>query len=477
MCKLIIIFILCLLCGLPAFCTGFGNLTQWDVQTTGSNSNGGGFDPGVVAPGTDASEGSPTAFTDLVAVTTTATSATLSFGTASPGNFIYITGGTGCNTGRFEILSQSAGTATFNATLGTGTCSGNAYGPFLTIAGAIAAEVNNCNAVWIKAGAYALTATLNTPTGTGSCVGLFEGYGTTHGDLASRPALTGSGSSFNMFTFGGAAGLVNLSFANSTTGAEVYVQNFATFIYDCLFTVISGDSGFYNSNGSSYMVLIGNEFAGAGGAIYNALGNNPSAFYVIGNYFHSTGTCIWDGNSGNGGYGPWYIANNVFSGCSYGIYRQNNTVMQYQIIGNVFYNSTHDGLNLQGIFNGPYPLLIYNNIFYGNGGYGINLGVATGTGLYFTAANAFGSNVSGNNNYTAAGPIADVTLTADPFVSGGGGNFALNTTAGGGAVLKASGFPGITPMGTGYLDIGALQSQAPAGGGLMRNPSLQGIPQ
>ena len=42
---------------------GDGNahpLTQWDVQTTGSNSNGGGFDPGVVAPGTDASEGSRT---------------------------------------------------------------------------------------------------------------------------------------------------------------------------------------------------------------------------------------------------------------------------------------------------------------------------------------------------------------------------------------------------------------------------------
>jgi hypothetical protein len=265
-----------------------------------------------------------------------------------------------------------------------------------------------------------------------------------------------------MFVTGGAAtALVNLSFANATTGAEVYAQA-NEFIYDCLFTVISGDSGFYNSNGSGYMVLIGNEFAGAGNAVYNALGNNPSSFYVIGNYFHSTGNCIWDGNSSNGGYGPWYIANNVFSGCSYGIYRQNNTVMQYQIVGNVFYNSTHDGLNLQGIFNGLYPLMIYNNIFYGNGGYGINLQYTAGSGLYFTAANAFGSNVSGNNNYTANGPIADITLSASPFI--GSGNFALNTTTGGGAALKGTGFPGITPMGTGYLDIGALQSKSSSGG-------------
>jgi hypothetical protein len=106
--------------------------------------------------------------------------------------------------------------------------------------------------------------------------------------------------------------------------------------------------------------------------------------------------------------------------------------------------------------------MIYNNIFYGNGGYGINLQYTAGSGLYFTAANAFGSNVSGNNNYTANGPIADITLSASPFI--GSGNFALNTTTGGGAALKGTGFPGITPMGTGYLDIGALQSKSSSGG-------------
>ena len=55
-----------------------------------------------------------------------------------------------------------------------------------------------------------------------------------------------------------------------------------------------------------------------------------------------------------------------------------------------------------------------------------------------------------------------MNLTANPFV--GGSNFALNSTSGGGAALKAKGFPGITPAGTGYADIGALQSQGSAGG-------------
>jgi hypothetical protein len=51
-----------------------------------------------------------------------------------------------------------------------------------------------------------------------------------------------------------------------------------------------------------------------------------------------------------------------------------------------------------------------------------------------------------------------VALTADPFVSGSTGNFALNTTSGGGPLLKAAGFPA-------NVDIGATQSSTGGGGG------------
>jgi hypothetical protein len=39
----------------------------------------------------------------------------------------------------------------------------------------------------------------------------------------------------------------------------------------------------------------------------------------------------------------------------------------------------------------------------------------------------------------------------------------LNSTTGGGALLKGAGFPGATILGTGGVDIGPLQSQASAG--------------
>lgn len=54
-----------------------------------------------------------------------------------------------------------------------------------------------------------------------------------------------------------------------------------------------------------------------------------------------------------------------------------------------------------------------------------------------------------------------VTLTADPYVSVGTDNLALNNTPGGGAACRAAGIPGVFPGGatTGYLDIGAVQHQ------------------
>ena len=76
--------------------------------------------------------------------------------------------------------------------------------------------------------------------------------------------------------------------------------------------------------------------------------------------------------------------------------------------------------------------------------------------------NAYGNlSVANYVNFVAALNGADVALSASPYTSPGTGNFALNGTAGGGAALKATGFPGIAPFGTGYGSIGALQpSQA-----------------
>ena len=100
---------------------------------------------------------------------------------------------------------------------------------------------------------------------------------------------------------------------------------------------------------------------------------------------------------------------------------------------------------------------VENSILYGNGEYGI---VASGTSYVFANGNAVGSNTSGN--YSNVIPINSIALTANPFVNSSGGNYALNSTAGGGALLLGLGLPALFPGGlsTGSPSVGAV---APAG--------------
>jgi hypothetical protein len=93
-----------------------------------------------------------------------------------------------------------------------------------------------------------------------------------------------------------------------------------------------------------------------------------------------------------------------------------------------------------------------NCVFYGNPGTAV-------VGFSLSPTNASRCNAFGNNGSNGwAGSQGDVTLTADPFVSGSTGNFALNATSGGGAALKAAGLPA-------NIDIGATQSSTGGGGG------------
>ena len=202
--KLILLFCL----SIPAFGTINGTM-QWDMRTTGSNSNSGGYDPGVVSPGTDESQqDSGTAISITLATGTTGTgSPAFTSTTHGPGNTVNVTGGSGCTTGIFEILSQAAGVATFDHSMGTATdvCTGTIGGSWAgglcpTNSGGTSCtsgtllNVQSGNTVWIKAGTYTYTALIVvTPSIT------FEGYYSTHGDITlaclaaatcSRPLMT-----------------------------------------------------------------------------------------------------------------------------------------------------------------------------------------------------------------------------------------------------------------------------------------------
>lgn len=106
-----------------------------------------------------------------------------------------------------------------------------------------------------------------------------------------------------------------------------------------------------------------------------------------------------------------------------------------KIVSNIFYNNTSDGIEIVNN-NAAMPDLI-GNVFSQNGGYGIN-SAATAAQAYGQVAdyNAFYSNTSGLRNGITAG-ANDITLTADPFTDAAGGDFTLNSTAGGGAALRA----------------------------------------
>jgi hypothetical protein len=123
----------------------------------------------------------------------------------------------------------------------------------------------------------------------------------------------------------------------------------------------------------------------------------------------------------------------------------------------------------------------HGNLFYGNGGIGINLSVDTGAAARALANgyNGYGANGGPNVNWPAG--VRDQTLTANPFVNDSNGNadFGLNQAAGGGALLRQKGFPevcpGLSAGPSGHVDIGAVQSAGSggAGGGQRSLPFVQ----
>lgn len=472
--KLILLFCL----SLPAFGTINGTM-QWDVRTTGSNSNSGGYDPGVVSPGTDESQqDSGTAISITLATGTTGTgSPAFTSTTHGPGNTVNVTGGSGCTTGTFEILSQAAGVATFDRTMGTATdvCTAVLGGSLLTPTQANT-NVANGNTIWIKNGTYTISASITNSQNSE----VFEGYASTHGDIGTPPLLTSSTASINMLqvTEGNASvGFINLKL--SFTGAANYSliaansgNNGRAYVYHCIFdlTAASGGNGVYISNGRPDIaqLVIGSTFL-LNSTSYgiNDQGGNNSTTVILNNYFTGGAAGVYDGNNSNNQ--RWIIQGNVFNGNSRGVYAQASGLLWLTLIGNDFYGQTN-----QNVYDPspPATVIAENNIFWG-GTYGISF-VGAGPYMAFSQSNAYGNQSTAPYlNWIPGINGSDITLSASPFVNVATPNFALNSTAGGGAALKAAGFPGVSPAGTGYLDIGALQSQAAAGSSIASGAYVQ----
>lgn len=431
--------------------------TVWEVRSTGSDNNGGGYAGG----GTDFSmQDTPRATLTVASVVHTTTTqinvaaGDYTVGAGDVGNLVQVTGGT-ATAGFYHISAVDVPNNRWTVDRAAGTAGQTVVG---AMGGALASP-GKCgsafiagNTMWVKAATYAITSATNNIAG--GCVSLptagsgtasrMSGYSTTRGD-GGRPTLQASGAitTFTLVASGNGNTLEHLIFdgASKTSSRGATPNNGRAIRCKAINCTNVGLSG---------GMLIECEASGCSGS--NTAGLNAQS--ALGCWSHDNLTnchgflgagansalvsCIASNNSGSG-FHDGGTATRFMNCTSYG-----NT-------GNGFTSTLGAGLAPTGWLN---------CVAYGNTGAGIATGVnpSTSVQLAFLGANTGGAT-------TGAGNVVDtVTLTANPFVDAAGNNFALNNTAGGGALVRAAAIPSAFPGGltTSYLDGGAAQHQEPA---------------
>lgn len=441
----------------------------FEVQTGGSDTNGGGFVTG--AAGTDYSlvaskrtaTGSNDSTTDAVAVGTgVITSVTAAFTSAIVGNIIYLQGGTGVlAAGWYQVTvftSSTSITVDRNVAAGTGIT--------MNIGGALASPgmaggvgLVSGNIIYIKAGTYTIaSATPNIATGCFSsslAVMVIQGYQTTRGDLGTPPLLQASGiSTFVIITSSGVdANTVNISLdgagLTSSKGATLSGLAYMCAVLNCTNGGLDGGSLIRcTATGCSLVVALTATIM-----ISCVAYDNTITGFII-KVAGIALRCIADTNTG--------ATTDGFS----------TTFDFVAIVNCVAFTNGRDGIRFTADSNA-----IINNLAEANVAAGITTGGAAVDGSLLinnaTFNNATGitiTNSKGNIN------IGAIVGSATFFVDGPNQNFALNTTAGGGSSVRAAGYPGVLPIGgTGFLDLGVLQHADPAGSGGMNIFAGEGI--
>lgn len=477
----------------------FNQLIAFEVdKATGNDANGGGFDDTSGTPGTNYAWGAgqtTIAYTDLatVGVSAVVTSVARAFIAADVGNVVNITAGTNFTTGRYQILSVSAGAATLdrNATTGVGAGgTGTLGGSLLTIQTGINAAFINTGAVadcrvYIKKGAYVGTVALLTTASVAAVKYKCRviGYNATHNDIptiasGNQPTYAvGSGAGVNGIDISTQTGysIENITFdgtvSSGTAGVKgVNLTALYNRIINCKIMNFSAEGFISSAGGTSLFNSEVTGCAGTNSAVQIPQSANGSSLIAY-NWIHkNTKTAI---STVFGQTIAYNIISNNSGASSDGI---SGDIFGTTIFGNVFYNNGRDGIRATNAYDATISSLWLNNIFAKNGGVGINLLTALPpptNSLVSVNYNAFYSNTGGNyNNMTAS--ANDVSVAINPFVSSDANlasetspNWALNNTANAGASLRAAGFFGTLSAlstTTGFQDIGAFQHQDSGGG-------------
>lgn len=449
--------------------------TQFEIRTTGNDTNGGGFAIGASGVDRSQQDNPQYAVTDGVTNgTTTITSATANFGTDVVGNVVYIAGGTGSIAANWYSIVSRTNSTTIVVDRSTGLTSGT--GVTLRIGGALRSigtmgaivatgQVPATSIAWVRSGTYTLTtSTLNVSGGPyndgASRTFAFIGYGTSRGDYSTnRPVIsTGSLTSVGVFYISGyldnGTSVINIevdgvSPANNNSGITLPSgtgsshQNTTMFI-DCVFRNLSlgiaGGTG--NATGFSAVdcTAINCGTYGFGCTCHACIATGCLVGFQGHNSYYTD--CIAAGNTSHGfSSTDRYMARNCLAvsngGAGFTAYSGYRTHSLYNCLSAYNTNAGYS-LSVGG------PITIYNCASYANG-------VADSFPSTQTISTAWRSRNLINN------------LTADPFVNRAGGDYRLNDAIGGGALLKNAGL--IIPTQVASRDIGAMQAIYGSGGG------------
>lgn len=404
--------------------------TVWEVQTGGSDNNGGGFVAG--ASGTDRSQGTSAHATlstsSVVNATTTIIDVAAGDYTctdADVGNILQITGGT-ATAGYYEITARSAQQWTLDRSAGTAgqTVVGNMGGCLATpgeLAGALEAHGVTGMICWIKSGTYSLSTSTVAASGgpfghnagTWSISFQIEGYETTRGDRGAKPVLDAAAQTgltlWELSTSGRQYGVaaINLKADGQDNATVIGFESATGHIGAILCEAVDCPTGFK-------------------GVLATACKASSCATYGFQNgitrYCHADacGTGFYRVGE-QSVYGPMHcIASNGTTGFT--LHRGGNIAFCCA------YNCSGDGFAWSDS-GGVCAYCVATEC----GAYGFD-GIS-GNNTLLECYDY--SNTSGRADSSIEQDIGGGTLTADPFVDAALGDFNFNNTAGGGAVLRA----------------------------------------
>lgn len=440
----------------------------WEVNASGSASNGGGFDSAL--SGTDRSQSAAgyveieqSAVVGSIQATTTNFKFTLGYtvSAADIGNVVYFasSGAGGLGTVGHYVITNISGTDTWILDRSCGTSGGVPTGIMGGCKAAPADLIQSTtpvvagNRIWCKGSQTITASTITAPAIAGVHV---QGYTTTRGDN-SRPTWTLSGSSLTMiqqaslsavswvyecFTFDGNTQTSSRGF-NGSNGTVTFANcEFKRFTNNAVTTTIQ--NRFANCEFTScttQTVFNGN----TGGTVLDGcrFGGNSISCFTLGNLGRAViSHCLF--HDGSGATSDYVSISNVAA--------------YVDCINCTMDTAGRHAINYQG---NAAMATVLNCLITNCGGYGIST-TATNPPMFVRNC-AFYSNSSGETTGLDSGHVAgSISLSGDPYSNRSSDDYRLNNTSGAGAACKGAGYPANLNAFATSRNIGAFGTAAAA---------------